>query len=145
MGEAVPIAYIEGPEAQFAAYVIAAYFGEQMGRETRLVPGATVTVCLDMLRSGRSPMAVLDMLPENHDLAGLTVVDPVLPVGGKTGMLVMGEEASKQLQFSLVPMYMEKLENRLSFRDWETGLARVRFGEGARKVALEMLREKDLI
>jgi len=145
MGEAVPVAYIEGQDKGFAANVVAAYFGEQMGREIRLIPGESGQECLEMLRSGMAPMAVLDQIPGSGSLKGISVAGQVPVAGRASAVLVMGEDAGKQLQFSLVPMYMEKLKSVLAAEDWEKGLARIRRGEGVRKVALDMLRGKDLI
>ena len=144
MGEAVPIAFVEGSETGFAASVIAVYFSEQMGKEIGLVPGKSSQKCLDMVRTGIAPMAVLDRMPA-HTIRDVVVVEPVLAKGGEAAVLVMGERAVRQLQFSLVPRYMEKLGNVLDAADWELGLARVRAGEGIRKAAIDMLRDKDLI
>lgn len=145
MGEAVPIAFAGEGDERFAAIVIAEYFGQQMGREVSLVPGGSNEECLDMLRSGVAPMAVLDGRPDGSILKGAVVIDPVLVVDGQVRVLVMGEAAVRQLQLSLVPMYMEKLKSVLTDADWENGLARVRSGEGIRKAAIDMLRGKDLI
>jgi hypothetical protein len=57
----------------------------------------------------------------------------------------MGEDAASNLQFSLVPRYLARLSEGLTRLDLEDGLTRVRSGEGPRKVALDLLREADLI
>lgn len=141
MGKTVPIVHAGGPAAALAGNVVAAYFGEQMGRETSLFVKSDVWECLQTIVDKEGPMAVIPVVPREEIPDGVVIVLPGIDTGEAVFTLVMGSDAKGELQFSLVPRYMEKLASKLSPAAWEKGLARVRAGEGVRKVALDMLRE----
>lgn len=147
MGRTVPIGFSDSgfPHVHLAAQVIASYFEEQMGRNMELSAEISMEKCLDSILAKEMPMAVVPLLPAEKMPDGVVVVIPGIDAGKGIITLVMGTEAKQNLQFSLVPKYMEKLADKLSTADWEKGLARVDSGEGVRKVALDMLRESDLL
>lgn len=147
MGRAFPICYADSglPQAEFTAQVVVSYFEEQMGREMELSAESSIEKCLSSIVDKKVPMAVIPVFPVNRIPQGVIVVTPVIDTGKETFFLVMGRTAKTDLQFSLVPRYLELLSSKLTNDMWEKGLVRVSSGEGVRKVALEMLREADLI
>ena len=147
MGRPVPIGYSGGdlPQAHLAAQVVASYFAEQMGRETVLVEMGDVEELFEQIVTRKTPMAVVPFVPADEVPEGVVYVFRGFDTGVGIFDLVMGREAREDLQFSLVPRYMELLSSRLTYDAWEKGIIRVSGGEGVRKVALEMLREADLL
>ena len=147
MGKAVPILHSSGDTIQgrLAAQVVASYFEEQMGRETVLSGKSSAQECLGLILDKKAPMAVVPEIEQDWIPVGVVVVLPGLNTGGGIFTLVMGSDARQDLQFSLVPRYMELLSSRLSRDAWAKGIVRINSGEGVRKVALDMLREADLI
>ena len=53
--------------------------------------------------------------------------------------------AKKKLEFSLVQRYLEKLSTGLDPDLWANAIKRVETGDGVKGVALDMLREADLL
>lgn len=145
MGRTIPIVHSGGQAAALAGHIIAAYFEEQMGRDTALLEKAGVQATLEQITDRQAPMAVVPVVPREQIPGDIVIVLPGLDTGEGVFTLAMGSEAKKDLQFSLVPRYMEKLSERLSLEAWKIGLERVKTGEGVRKVALDMLREGDLL
>jgi hypothetical protein len=141
MGKTVPIVHAGGPAAALVGNVVAAYFEEQMGRGTVLTEKTGVPEALGQVIAREAPMAVTPVVPREEIPDGVVIVLPGIDTGEGVFTLAMGSDAREELQFSLVPRYMEKLASGLSPEAWEKGLARVRGGEGVRKVALDMLRE----
>ena len=90
-------------------------------------------------------MAVVPLGNDDVVPGGIVGITPALKAGKVTITLVMGADARKNLQYSLVPKYMEKLNQLIEPEAWLRALDRVKNGEGVRKVALDMLREADLI
>lgn len=144
MGRTIPIVHSPGQAALLAGNIVAAYFEEQMGRNMELSPKSSVAGCVAAVMARESPMAIGPVMSKEEIPDGLVVVLPGLDTGQGVFTLAMGREAKKDLQFSLVPRYMEKLSEKLSVETWAKGLERVKAGEGVRKVALDMLRENDL-
>lgn len=145
MGRPVPVGYTGTGNAHLAAQVIASYFEEQMGLETELSGRSSVQECLEMILDKKTPMAVVPEIQQDRIPDGVVLVLPALNTGSRVYTLVMGREARENLQFSLVQRYMELLSSRLSYDEWKKGIIRVNSGEGVRKVALDMLREADLL
>jgi hypothetical protein len=147
MGRSVPVAYTGSdiPQARLAAQVIASYFEEQMGRRVDLVEAAGITELFEQVLMRKAPMAVVPVLPAAEAPEGVVYVHPGLDTGAGIFDLVIGADAMKELQFSLVPRYMELLSSGLDHDAWVKGIVMVNSGEGVRKVALEMLRAADLI
>lgn len=147
MGRAVPIMHSSGETIQghLAAQVVASYFEEQMGREMELLGKSSVEECLGLILDKKAPMALVPEMPMDRIPAGVVVVLPGLNTGDGIFTLVMGSDAGQDLQFSLVPRYMERLSSGLSYDAWTKGIVRINGGEGVRKVALDMLREANLL
>ena len=146
MGRSIPIAVdSELPTAALAGNIVAAYFEEQMGREMVLLEKTAVQEILQQIIEHQAPMAVVPVLPREQIPESVVIVLPGLDTGEGIFTLAMGIDARKELQFSLVPQYMEKLSEKLTHDTWKKGIDRVKAGEGIRKVALDMLREGDLI
>ena len=145
MGRSVPIGYTGGGSVHLAAQVIASYFEEQMGRETRLVETASLARCLQSVREREFPMAVVPSSAAGELPEGVIELEGVTGAPGRRAVFVMGSDARKKLEFSLVQEYLNRLSKSLAPADWARALERVEAGEGVRGVALEMLREKDLI
>ncbi|UCG38132.1 MAG: hypothetical protein JSV00_07995, partial [bacterium] len=125
--------------------VVAAYFGEQMGREFTILEKETQAECLGAVISLQAPMALSQFQFPGSPPEGVRRVGDGLEAGGRVLVLVLGDQAADRLDFSLVPLYMEKLAAGLAPGDWEEGLAMLRSGAGARKTALKMLRKRDLL
>lgn len=145
MGRTIPIGHSGKGAFSLAANVVASYFEEQMGRDTTLVEKQSAGQCIASLREREFPMAVLpegaaEELPED-----LVVLEKRLGPPDFEAVLVMGAEARKRLEFSLVPNYLDTLARRLAPSHWKRALERVGKGEGVRGVALDMLREADLL
>ena len=144
-GRYVPIGYTGEGSVHLAAQVIASYFEEQMGRETKLVETGSPAECIQSVRDRDFPMAVVPDAAAVDLPEGVVKFEGMFGVPGQTVVFVIGSDARKKLEFSLIPIYLDKLSKRLTPADWEKALARVEAGEGIRGVALEMLRERDLI
>ncbi len=148
MGRSIPLLYGGGEGALLAAHVVAAYFTEQMGYEVRPRELGAHESARELLKSQEAPW-IMELLPLKGsrvwDGIAMVPMDSPFPLEGRIAVLSMTAEASRDLKFSLVPRYLEKLRSGLAPGDWEEGLARVRSGEGARKVALDMLRKRDLL
>ncbi|MDF1525529.1 MAG: hypothetical protein RRA15_12440 [bacterium] len=145
MGKVVPIGHTGERSVHLAAQVIASYFEEQMGRETELVETGSPTRCIESVRDREFPMAVVPdtapgVLPE-----GVLKLEGKFGPPGLTAIFIIGSDARKKLEFSLVERYLDSLSKGLEPVDWEKALARVEAGEGVRGVALDMLREADLL
>jgi len=145
MGRVIPVAYSGKEDVELAARVITEYFSEQMGRDMKLQRQNSGRECLDIIRNREAPMAVI--YPEVTEMSGegVKIVTFALDVAGNKVILVMGIDAANKLEFSLIPRYMEKLSGRLKNADWSRGLDRVRGKGQFRKVALDMLREAELL
>ncbi len=144
-GRYVPIGYTGEGSVHLAAQVIASYFEEQMGRETKLVETGSPAECIQSVRDRDFPMAVVPDAAAVDLPEGVVKLEGTLGASGRKIVFVMGSDARKKLEFSLVQGYLDRLSKRLVPADWENALARVEAGEGIRGVALEMLRERDLI
>lgn len=145
MGRTITFLCPTGTLNEVAANMTAAYMGEQMARNVKVVAHDGTIRCLDGIRDHEAPMA---LVPEDRwtgDDEALVRVGDSLQVAGTVFVLVMGREAAGQLQFSLVPQYLLRLENVLSGIDISNGLEKAGNGEGARKIALDLLREADLL
>lgn len=145
MGRTIQLFHPDGVEESLAANIVAAYMGEQMGREIVAKGRGRAASCLEGILEKESPMA---LLPENvwtGSRAGLTRVGPTVRMGEARYVLIMGQEAAGQLQFSLVPRYLATLTEVLKGMDLERWIGSVRRGSGARKVALDLLREGDIL
>ena len=145
MGRSVPIGYTGNGSVHLAAQVIASYFEEQMGRETKLVETGSSAECIQSVREREFPMAVVPEAAAWDLPEGVAKLEGIFGVPGQTVVFVIGSDARKKLEFSLIPIYLDKLSTMLAPADWEKALARVEAGEGIRGVALDMLRERDLI
>jgi len=144
-GRIVPIGYTGEGSVHLAAQVIASYFEEQMGREMELSVESTVEECFQTINRKKAPMAVVPLGNDDVVPGGIVGITPALKAGKVAITLVMGADARKNLQYSLVPKYMENLNQLIEPEAWLRALDRVKNGEGVRKVALDMLREADLI
>jgi len=145
MGRSVPIGYTGEGSVHLAAQVVVSYFEEQMGRETKLVITSSSTECLQSIIEKEFPMAVVPAAAAGDLPDGVVRLNGILGPPGREAVLVIGSDARKKLEFSLVQRYLDILSKRLEPGDWEKAAARVEAGEGVRGVALEMLREADLI
>ncbi|TNF49962.1 hypothetical protein EP232_01075 [bacterium] len=145
MGRSIVFLCPEGLLTELAAHVVAAYMGEQMARDIEVSTRENPTGCLDSIRDRQAPMALIPRADWSEDQEGLVRVGEFLPANGTVFVLVMGEEAASNLQFSLVSKYLTRLSEGLTRRDIEDGSTRVGKGEGPRKVALDLLREADLV
>lgn len=145
MGRSVPIGYTGEGSVHLAAQVIASYFEEQMGRETELFIKSSVEECFQTIIGRKAPMAVVSLGTDYGVPGGIVVITPGLNAGKVTVTLVMGAGARQDLQYSLVPKYMENLNRLIDQGAWLKALDRVENGEGIKKVALDMLREADLL
>ncbi len=145
MGKVVPIGHTGERSVHLAAQVIASYFEEQMGRETRLVETGSSSQCIQSVSDREFPMAVVadaakGVLPE-----GVLKLEGMFGAPGLRVIFIIGSDAREKLEFSLVQRYLDSLSKGLESADWEKALARVEAGEGIRGVALDMLREADLL
>jgi len=145
MGRTIAFLAPEGHLPELAGYVVASYIGEQMGRDMDVSTRETSARCLDSILHREAPMALIPETDWNDGNTALVRAGDFRPVGGVVFVLVMGEEAAGNLQFSLVDRYLAKLSEGLNRQELEDGSERVRDGEGPRKVALDLLREADLI
>jgi len=145
MGRSVPIGYTGERSVHLVAQVVASYFEEQMGRETKLVKAGSLAQCLQSVRDREFPMAVVPNAAERELPEGVVELDGLSGVPGRGVVFIIGSDARAKLEFSLVPGYLSKLSRSLMPADWEKALERVEAGEGVRGVALDMLRERDLL
>ena len=145
MGRTVPIGYAGNGPVHLVAQVIASYFEEQMGRETELSVESSVEECIQTIIKKEAPMAVVSLGVNDGVPDGIVRVTPGLNAVDVTITLIMGADARRDLQYSLVPKYMENLNRLIEQEAWIKALNRVKNGEGVRKVALDMLREADLL
>jgi hypothetical protein len=145
MGKVVPIRYAGEMSVHLAAQVVASYFEEQMGRETELSAHNSVKECFKIILGKEAPLAVVSLAADDDIPDGIVAITPGLKAGKVNITLVMGAGARKNLQYSLVPKYMENLNSFIEQGAWQKALDRVKGGEGVRKVALDMLRSADLI
>jgi hypothetical protein len=145
MGKVVPIGYAGNRPVHLAAQVIASYFEEQMGRDTKLVETGSRTRCIESVRDREFPMAVVPDTAEGVLPEGVLKLEGMFGAPGLRVIFIIGSDAREKLEFSLVQRYLDSLSKGLEPADWEKALARVEAGEGVRGVALEMLREADLI
>ena len=145
MGRTVPIGYAGNGPVHLAAQVIACYFEEQMGRETELSVESSLEDCIQTIIKKGAPMAVVSLGVDDGVPDGIVRITPGLNAGGVNITLIMGAGARRDLQYSLVPKYMENLNRLIEQGVWLQALDRVNNGEGVRKVSLDMLREADLL
>ena len=145
MGRSIAFLCPEGRLPELTAHIVAAYMGEQMGRDMDVSTRENPARCLSSILDREAPMALIPESDWNSGSEGLVEVGYFRPDGGAAFVLVMGEEAAANLQFSLVPRYLAKLSEGVNRRDLEDGSIKVGGGEGPRKVALDLLREADLI
>ena len=145
MGKVVPIGHTGERSVHLAAQVIASYFEEQMGRETELSVESSVEECIQTIIKKEAPMAVVSLGVDEGVPDGIVRITPGLNAGNVTITLIMGAGAQRDLQYSLVPKYMENLNRLIEQEAWIKALNLVKNGEGVRKVALDMLREADLL
>ncbi len=144
-GRSVPIGYTGEGSGHMAAPVVASYFTKRIGPGTKLVERGSPAECLQSIRDRKFPMAVVPDAAAWDLPEGVDKLESMLGAPGRTVVFVIGSDARKKLEFSLIPIYLDKLSKMLAPADWEKALARVEAGEGIRGVALEMLREADLI
>jgi len=145
MGRVIPLLHEDGDRSTLASHVFAAYVGEQMGAEIRprlVNKGESVS---ELLKAREAPWVLKILGFKTRPLWDLVEVEPHFVVVDKDAVLFMTVESRKDLKFSLLPRYIEKILTGFDHKDWEAGLNRVKAGEGVRKVALDMLREADLI
>jgi hypothetical protein len=145
MGKVVPIGHTGERSVHLAAQVIASYFEEQMGRDTKLVETGSPSQCIQSVSDREFPMAVVSdaamgVLPD-----GVLKLEGMLGASGQRVIFIIGSDAREKLEFSLVHQYLNSLSKGFEPIDWEKALARVEAGEGIRGVALDMLREADLL
>lgn len=145
MGKGIDFLSPEGHGAELAAHVVAAYMGEQMGRDIKVKVRKNPEECLESLFVREAPIALVHEQDWEAGYRGLVKSGEFLPGNGPRFVLVMGEEAAANLQFSLVQKYLARLSEGIGQSDMEEGIRRVRGGEGPRKVALDLLREADLL
>lgn len=145
MGRSVPIGYAGEGSIHLVAQVIASYFEEQMGRETKLIKAGSAAEGLQLLRNREFPMVVLPTAAADDLPEGILRLDGIFGKPGRTVVLVIGADAKEKLEFSLVQRYLDKLSKSFTPADWEKATELVEKGEGIRGVALDMLREADLI
>jgi len=145
MGRPVPIGYAGEGMASLAAQVIAVYFEEQMGREMKLVSSVSPAGCIRLILDREIPMAVVPVLAAGDPPEGIVRLKGAFGAPERSFILVMGSEAREKLEFSLVQRYVDSLTKGIDPDLWKNSEARVEAGEGVRGVAMEMLREKDLI
>lgn len=145
MGRTIYLLYPEGADESLAANIVAAYMGEQMGREILAEGRKGTASCLDGVIARESPMALVPADGWESGPSGLVKMDPAIRVGTSRYVLIMGQEAAGQLQFSLVRQYLSVLSAGLDGKDLDRSIDLVRRGSGARKVALDLLREGDML
>ncbi len=145
MGRSVAFLCPEGPVPELAAHIVAAYMGEQMGRDLKVSTRENPARCLGSILDRQAPMALIPEAGWSDKYKGLVRVGDFLTADGTVFVLVMGEDAASNLQFSLVPRYLVRLSEGLARWDLEDASKRVRNGEAPRKVALDVLREADLL
>ena len=145
MGKAVPIGFTGEKSVHLAAQVIASFFEEQMGRETKLVVTGSSSQCIQSVRDREFPMAVVPEAAEGVLPEGVLKLEGTLGAPGLRVIFIIGSDAREKLEFSLVQRYLDSLSEGFKPADWEKALARVQAGEGIKSVALDMLREADLI
>lgn len=144
MGRPVPIGYAGEGTSGLQVHVLASYFEEQMGRETRFVETDSPDQCMRSILNREFPMAVLPADTTGDLPEGIIRSRGFFGPPGREFVLIMGSEASNKLEFSLVPIYLEKL-SEIDPSHWAWAIERVEAGEGIRGVALKMLRKADLI
>lgn len=145
MGRTIQLLYPDGVEESLAANLVAAYMGEQMGREIVVESRRGPTACLDGILAREAPMA---LVPEDEGRGardGLVRMGDPVRVGSRIYVLIMGREAADQLRFSLVSTYLRTLSERLAGIDPGAAISSIEGGSGARKVALDLLRKGDII
>ena len=145
MGKVVPIGHTGERSVHLAAQVIASYFEDQMGRDTKLVETGSPTRCIESVRDREFPMAVVPDTAAGGLPEGVLKLEGMFGASGQRVILIIGSDAREKLEFSLVHRYLNSLSKGFEPTDWEKALERVEAGEGIRGVALDMLREKDLI
>ena len=145
MGRTVPIGYAGNGPVHLVAQVIACYFEEQMGRETRLVEADSPAQCIQSVSDREFPMAVVPDAVKGDLPEGVLKLEGMVGVPDLKVIFIIGSDAREKLEFSLVQRYLDSLSKGFELADWEKALARVEAGEGIRGVALDMLREADLL
>ncbi len=143
-GRIIPLCCGSDYESRLIANLVSSYIGEQMGRDVKVVNAADEGLCFVEMQTEKAPLAVL----KNRNTAGNDIyvkVGPVLKTLLGDYIVVMGQKASEKLIFSLVPQYLERLSQTFGSLPLGEALRRVESGEGARKVAIEVLREADLL
>ena len=145
MGKVVPIGYTGEKSVHLAAQIIASYFEEQLGRDTKLVETGSPAQCIQSVRDREFPMAVVSDAAKGVLPEGVLKLEGMLGASGLRVIFIIGSDAREKLEFSLVQRYLDSLSEGFEPADWEKALARVEAGEGIRGVALDMLREADLL
>lgn len=145
LGPSVTLLCPEGALNEIAANIVAEYMGEQMARNVKVVKHIDTARCLNGIRDHEAPIALVpgDQWPGDDEI--VVHVGGPLRIAGTDFVLVMGRKAARRLRYSLVPRYMARLAEVLTGTDISPGLEKVRKGEGARKVALDLLRKVDLL
>jgi len=146
MGPELPFLHPAGEEAALAASVVSSYLSEQMARDVVPREKSAGSDALAGVTGHEGPLALVRAADWEKGRSGeLTSLGPPLAGPGGAFQLVAGREAAAQLSFSLLPQYASRLAEKMAGWDWAKALARVRAGEGRRKVALDLLRSADLL
>ena len=93
MGRTIPIVHSGGQAAALAGHIVAAYFEEQMGRDTALSEKAGVQMTLEQITGRQAPMAVIPIVPREKIPEDIVIVLPGLDTGEGVFTLAMGSEA----------------------------------------------------
>ncbi len=143
-GRIIPLCCGSDYESRLIANLVSSYISEQMGRDVRVVNAATEDLCFVEMQMEKAPLSVL----KNQNTAENDIyvkVGPVLISPFGDYVVVMGQKASEKLIFSLVPQYLARLSEAFGSLHLGEALQKVKSGEGARKVAIDVLREADLL
>lgn len=143
-GRVIPLCCDEDQKTVFVANIVSAYFTEQMGRYVRVVQVQEKGQCLDEMEAERAPISVVAGRNAVDSVVYVTV-GPALTSSIGSYSILMGRKAKDLLIFSLVPQYIDRLSGAFGSLPLQEALERVRSGQGPRKVALDILRNADLI
>ncbi len=143
-GKVIPLCTRQSASGTLVAHLVSAFIGEQMGRDVKVIVVAGTRGCYAEMEEGNAPISVIASEGyEKSDSVKKIGLDLETPIGSYC--ILMGSKAVRQLAFSLVPMYLERLSKTVGSLPLAEALERVRAGRGPRRVALKVLREADLI
>ncbi len=133
-GPKLYIAADTSPQQQVLYGLVSIYIREKTGIESELVPrdGAPVG---ELIRLGRADLEVGSGPAPQH---------PIWQVA-QTAWLISGPRPVNELQFSLVPRALERLEQRLTGQQIAVLVNRVAAGEPPLAVARDFLQRQDWI